>query len=150
MAISTSFIASGFFAGQGIQFITGVCASDAAPRVAAASGGAVSAQAQSSQTRDGGCGFGDAQPNNRAVEALLAPGVLCNGAGYNAETQFITGPCVGDADCAYGCCEFNSGKCAGAVIAQERDGECGFGDAQPNVNAAKKLVGHQRAVTFLY
>ena len=56
-------------------------------------------------------------------------------------TQFITGVCKGDADCASGCCGFTSGKCAGAIIAQERDGGCGFGDAQPNDNAARKLRG---------
>ncbi|EEB99700.1 hypothetical protein MPER_00572, partial [Moniliophthora perniciosa FA553] len=27
-------------------------------------------------------------------------------------TQFITGPCQSDADCASGCCGFNTGKCA--------------------------------------
>jgi hypothetical protein len=35
-------------------------------------------------------------------------------------TQFITGPCTSDADCASGCCGFKSGKCAGAIVAQER------------------------------
>lgn len=35
-------------------------------------------------------------------------------------TQFITGACTSDADCAAGCCGFNSGKCAGPVVAQER------------------------------
>ncbi|EON68131.1 hypothetical protein W97_07280 [Coniosporium apollinis CBS 100218] len=52
-------------------------------------------------------------------------------------TQFITGPCTSDANCASGCCGFNSGKCAGPIIAQERDGGCGFGDAQPNDIAAR-------------
>lgn len=32
-------------------------------------------------------------------------------------------------------------KCAGPVVAQERDGGCGFGDAQPNDRAAKALQG---------
>ena len=54
-------------------------------------------------------------------------------------SQFITGPCTSDADCASGCCGFNTGKCAGAIVAQERDGGCGFGDAQPNDTAAQKL-----------
>ncbi|KAL5344666.1 hypothetical protein ACLOAV_010358 [Pseudogymnoascus australis] len=45
-------------------------------------------------------------------------------------TQFITGPCTSDADCASGCCGFNTGKCAGPVIALERDGGCGFGGEQ--------------------
>ncbi|KAJ6617515.1 hypothetical protein B0H10DRAFT_1304976 [Mycena sp. CBHHK59/15] len=54
-------------------------------------------------------------------------------------TQFITGPCKSDADCASGCCGFRSGLCAGAIIALERDGGCGRGNAKPNDNAAKKL-----------
>ncbi|KAK7025476.1 hypothetical protein VNI00_016005 [Paramarasmius palmivorus] len=106
--------------------------------------------------RDGGCGFGDAQPNDNAArklrgEAPAAPGTpppANNGAGGAAAgsgkppgTQFITGPCANDGECASGCCGFNSGKCAGAIIAQERDGGCGFGDAQPNDNAARKLRG---------
>jgi hypothetical protein len=32
------------------------------------------------------------------------------------------------------------GKCAGPVVAQERDGGCGHGDATPNANAAKALA----------
>ncbi|KAI1785293.1 hypothetical protein LXA43DRAFT_900104 [Ganoderma leucocontextum] len=56
-------------------------------------------------------------------------------------SQFITGPCAGDVGCASGCCGFKSGRCAGAVIAQERDGGCGFGDAQPNDTVARKLRG---------
>ncbi|KAF1924341.1 uncharacterized protein M421DRAFT_280334 [Didymella exigua CBS 183.55] len=56
-------------------------------------------------------------------------------------TQFITGPCTSDADCASACCGFNSSKCAGPVVAQERDGGCGFGNAQPNNNAALALTG---------
>jgi hypothetical protein len=53
--------------------------------------------------------------------------------------QFITGVCKADVDCASGCCAFTTGKCAGAVIAQQRDGGCGFGDVSPNNVAAIKL-----------
>jgi hypothetical protein len=107
--------------------------------------------------RGEGCGFGDAQPNNNALAgangqangsappAPAAPAAPAPAASAPpakaAGTQFITGPCTSDADCAAGCCGFNSGKCAGAVVAQERDGGCGFGDAQPNDNAAKALQG---------
>lgn len=58
-----------------------------------------------------------------------------------AGTQFITGACSSDADCASGCCGFHSGKCAGAVIAQERDGGCGFGDPAPNNRATQAIQG---------
>uniref|UniRef100_A0A0W0FS04 Biotrophy-associated secreted protein 2 n=1 Tax=Moniliophthora roreri TaxID=221103 RepID=A0A0W0FS04_MONRR len=143
----------------GTQFITGPCQSDAD----CASGccgfntgkcaGAIVAL-----ERDGGCGFGDAQPNDNAArklrgEAPAAPGTpppANNGAGGAAAgsgkppgTQFITGPCANDGECASGCCGFNTGKCAGAIVALERDGGCGFGDAQPNDNAARKLRGRQ-------
>ncbi|KAF9254705.1 hypothetical protein L218DRAFT_913045 [Marasmius fiardii PR-910] len=57
-------------------------------------------------------------------------------------TQFITGPCNTDADCASGCCGVNSGKCAGAIIALTRDGGCGRGDAQSNSRAAGVLRGN--------
>ncbi|KAJ6488444.1 hypothetical protein DFH09DRAFT_379714 [Mycena vulgaris] len=56
-----------------------------------------------------------------------------------AGTQFVTGPCAADADCAEGCCAFTTGKCAGPVIALTRDGGCGFGTATPNANAAIAL-----------
>lgn len=137
----------------GTQFITGVCASDAD----CASGccgfntgkcaGAIVAQ-----ERDGGCGFGDATPNDRAAQALrgntgapapapAAPAPQTPAPARAPGTQFITGVCASDADCASGCCGFNSGKCAGAIIAQERDGGCGFGDATPNDRAAQALRG---------
>ena len=133
----------------GSQFITGPCSSDAD----CASGccgfrtgkcaGAVIAQ-----ERDGGCGFGDNVPNDNAAQLLTGGG---NGAAAPAPapakqqgTQFITGPCTSDQDCASDCCGFTTGKCAGPVIAQTRDGGCGFGDAQPNDRAAKAFLGTQR------
>ena len=155
--------------GAGQQFITGACSSDA--DCASACCGFRSgkcAGAIIAQERDGGCGFGDAQPNDTAAQALrggaaapavqaapaspapapaapAAPAANNNpaGSGNGAGTQFITGVCASDADCASGCCGFRSGKCAGAIIAQERDGGCGFGDAQPNDTAAQKLRGQK-------
>ncbi|PGH08227.1 hypothetical protein GX51_01381 [Blastomyces parvus] len=166
--------------GQGTQFITGPCSSDAD----CASGccgfnSGVCAGPVVAQERDGGCGFGDGQPNDNAAVAFRGQGAVNNGAqdgaGAGAGTggtgagsatpavatgaagqaqaspgsQFITGPCTSDADCASGCCGFNSGVCAGPVVAQERDGGCGFGDAQPNDNAAQALQGkRRRSVAF--
>ena len=127
------------------------------------------------QERDGGCGFGNAAPNADAAKALgsnvAAAGVAGSGNGgatvdtqqngaatvdtqqaatantgaQAAGTQFITGTCAKDADCASGCCGFKSGKCAGPVIAQERDGGSGFGDAVPNADAAKALGSQVKA-----
>ena len=118
--------------------------------------------------RGEGCGFGNAQPNNNALnggnkavgdtqpepqpqaptsgqtmvgeEAAPAP-APAPAAPQAKGTQFITGACTSDADCASACCGFKSGKCAGPVVAQERDGGCGFGDAQPNDDAARALQG---------
>ncbi|KAF2281057.1 uncharacterized protein EI97DRAFT_429140 [Westerdykella ornata] len=159
--------------GLGTQFITGVCTSDA--DCASGCCGFNSGKCAGpviAQERDGGCGFGDAQPNDRAAQQFrngqgAAPpasnnanlnmnangigngnnggnnGNGGNGAGNGAGTQFITGPCSSDADCASACCGFNSGKCAGPIVAQERDGGCGFGDAQPNDDAAQALRGQR-------
>ncbi|EXJ76945.1 hypothetical protein A1O3_10102 [Capronia epimyces CBS 606.96] len=177
--------------GAGKQFITGQCLSDAD----CASGccgfnTGLCAGAVIAQTRDGGCGFGNAQPNDNAAKTLTGGGggattsagtgtVTGSGSGSGsgngsgsaapspsttksssgavdsslagaanvgngAGKQFITGQCFSDADCASGCCGFNSGKCAGAIIAQTRDGGCGFGDAQPNDTAAQALTGGAR------
>ncbi|KAF8651165.1 hypothetical protein AX16_004843 [Volvariella volvacea WC 439] len=165
LAIKKTFVAvfllnlSLFVAGQGTQFITGPCNSDAD----CASGccgfntgkcaGPVIAQ-----ERDGGCGFGDPFPNDRAAQAFRAgqgapapapapPAAPARNASpaIAPGTQFITGVCSSDADCASGCCGFNTGKCAGAIVAQERDGGCGFGDPVPNDRAAQALRGGQAA-----
>ena len=153
---------------KGTQFITGNCTSDAdcADGCCGFNTG-LCAGPIVAQERDGGCGFGDAQPNDNAAVAIGFTGPAPTGSNANtanaavgqasttfatmvvssatagaaaaAGTQFITGPCTSDADCADSCCGFNSGKCAGPIIAQERDGGCGFGDAQPNSIAAQKL-----------
>ncbi|OAP55878.1 hypothetical protein AYL99_10030 [Fonsecaea erecta] len=154
--------------GQGTQFITGPCTSDAdcASSCCGFNSG-LCAGPVIAQTRDGGCGFGDAQPNDIAAQAFFssqsaaaagatspataapAPAATTaaasgsNNGNVGTGTQFITGPCTSDADCASGCCGFNTGLCAGAIVAQERDGGCGFGNAQPNDNAAQLLRGEQ-------
>jgi hypothetical protein len=71
--------------------------------------------------------------------------------------QFVTGVCAQDSDCQQGCCAFTTGKCAGpgseslppshhtpswrsySLVAQTRDGGCGFGTKAPNCNVAKAL-----------
>jgi hypothetical protein len=98
------------------------------------------------QESDGGCGFGDAQPNSNALQAagehVDAPAAAATtaasattAAALAKGTQFITGVCKSDADCASACCGFKNGKCAAPIVAKESDGGCGFGDAQPNNNA---------------
>lgn len=153
-------------AAPGTQFITGPCQSDSdcASDCCGFNSGKCAGPVIA-QERDGGCGFGDATPNNRAAQKIqgpnaeAAPGVPKSGSSSSGSsaanngssgaaatttakgTQFITGACTSDADCASGCCGFHSGKCAGPVIAQERDGGCGFGDPFPNNRAAQAIQG---------
>ncbi|KAF8534694.1 hypothetical protein BDD12DRAFT_809166 [Trichophaea hybrida] len=133
---------------QGTQFITGACTADT--DCASACCGFNSGKCAApivAQERDGGCGFGNATPNDPTGRGS-ANSKANNGDNGSKNTatptpgkQFITGKCTADADCASACCGFNSGKCAGPVIAQQRDGGCGFGNAQPNDDAAKRLSG---------
>lgn len=171
-------------AAAGTQFITGACTSDAdcASGCCGFTTGKCAGAVIALQ-RDGGCGFGDAQPNRNAAAAMGSQVQItpkdppAGGAADNASsgtatssdstadnssddssasstssaaaaagTQFITGACTSDADCASSCCGFKSGKCAGAIVAQERDGGCGFGDAQPNDTAAQALRGNRRSL----
>lgn len=150
----------------GTQFITGNCTTDTdcADSCCGFNTGKC-AGAIIAQQRDGGCGFGDAAPNDVAAVALGFTGAVGTGkaSGSTASAtiaaaastasaatgkQFITGVCKSDAECANGCCGFNSGKCAGAIVAQERDEGCGFGDKAPNDNAAKALTGGKRGVSY--
>jgi hypothetical protein len=154
-----------YVAAQGTQFITGTCASDA--ECASACCGFKTGKCAApfvANERGEGCGFGTAAPNNDALNGNKTPAAgQANGSAPAAEaaspapaasaapasdapqaapgSQFITGPCTKDADCSSKCCGFKSGKCAGPVVAQERDGGCGFGDAAPNDDAAKALAG---------
>ncbi|KAF2876385.1 hypothetical protein BDV95DRAFT_512539 [Massariosphaeria phaeospora] len=137
-----------YVAAQGTQFITGDCTADA--DCASACCGFDSGKCAAiipALERNEGCGFGEAAPNNGNGQPLAGAA-----AGAAAEvvdaaevadvapgTQFVTGECAADADCELGCCGFNTGLCAGPVIAQERDGGCGFGDAAPNDDAAQAL-----------
>ncbi|KAJ7271234.1 hypothetical protein C8J57DRAFT_1226806 [Mycena rebaudengoi] len=146
----------------GNQFTTGACAvdSDCAQGCCGFNTGKCAGPVIALE-RDGGCGFGSGVPNANAAKALgQFPGAVAafeakqggaapvqNGAAAAPApapaapkgTQFITGACATDADCAQGCCGFNTGKCAGPVIALERDGGCGFGSGKANANAAKAL-----------
>ncbi|KAJ7615495.1 hypothetical protein FB45DRAFT_935810 [Roridomyces roridus] len=54
-------------------------------------------------------------------------------------TQFITGPCTADADCASGCCNAKTALCAARLVALETVG-CGFGSPSAGAGAASPLV----------
>jgi hypothetical protein len=61
----------------------------------------------------------------------------------NPGGKFITSDCTSDLECTAGCCAFNTGKCAGPVIAQTRDGGCGRGNAVPNRDAADAFLSQR-------
>ena len=74
------------------------------------------------QENDGGCGYGDPEPNSLAAEAIRGSVEPGNGQG----ATYITAECMSDADCASKCCGKMSGKCAGHIYAMEKCGGCGF------------------------
>ncbi|TQS31647.1 hypothetical protein Golomagni_08064 [Golovinomyces magnicellulatus] len=139
--------------GQGLQFITGGCLSDAdcasgccaglASGEAVCSGPAVG-NAQGKQ----GCGFGGegagAGSPAGGEEAVAEPpaggagGAIDENAagsenvGQGDASQFITGQCLSDADCASGCCAGSEGSdtaaCSAVAVAEENGKTgCGFG-----------------------
>jgi hypothetical protein len=135
--------------GNGGQFITGACLSDAdcasACCAVLGAGGICSGPAVSFAQGKQGCGFGGGNAGNggnvqqpappappAAGNAGIdtgAPGSANVGTGQGL--QFITGQCFSDADCASGCC---AGKAAGggaacaarAVATENGRTGCGF------------------------
>jgi hypothetical protein len=123
-----------YAAAQGTQFITGVCASDA--ECASACCGFTSGKCAApfvANERGEGCGFGDAQPNNNALAASKGaqgqanasapaapatppPAAAAAAPAAKAGTQFITGACTSDTDCASACCGFKSGKVLPGIL----------------------------------
>ena len=140
--------------GQGLQFITGACLNNAdcgSGCCAGLNGGGIcSGPAVGDAQGKTGCGFG----GDGAVGAVPTPpagqeedvvdvgeGVGAGaGAGAGAEnvgtgngSQFITGQCFSDADCASACCAGSQGSANGAcsaVLVAEENGKTGCGFVQ--------------------
>lgn len=140
-------------AAQGKQFITGPCTSDADCQLGCcASDSGLCAARLVAIERGANCGFVPAGGvnNNQAVAPAPVAGPVTvkstEGAGnqivpvINPGGKFITSNCASDLECTAGCCAFRTGKCAGPVIAQERDGGCGFGNPTPNRDAADAFL----------
>ncbi|GJD00494.1 biotrophy-associated secreted protein 2 [Colletotrichum higginsianum] len=141
-------------AGNGLQFITGQCLSDAdcASGCCAGPKGACAARAVAEENGKSGCGFGGGaspatgSPGRPAVEDAApsappqaAPPVNGGSSGVNQgaagsqnvgkgnRQQFITGQCLSDADCASGCCAGPKGACSAVAVANENGKTgCGF------------------------
>lgn len=139
--------------GQGLQFITGACLSNAdcgSGCCAGLNGGGIcSGPAVGNAQGKTGCGFGgdggqapppaaDLEEENAGAGGE-APAGVDNGAagaenvGTGNGSQFITGQCFSDADCASGCCAGRQGSTTGAcsaVLVAEADGKTGCGFVQ--------------------
>ncbi|WYZ46065.1 hypothetical protein EsH8_IX_000290 [Colletotrichum jinshuiense] len=143
-------------AGNGQQFITGQCLSDAdcASGCCAGPKGACAARAVAEENGKSGCGFGGAGsttgPSGGSTVETAAPAAPSapaqaappadagsSGAGQGAPgsqnvgkgngQQFITGQCLSDADCASGCCAGPKGACSAKAVANENGKTgCGF------------------------
>ncbi|CAJ2506547.1 Uu.00g006770.m01.CDS01 [Anthostomella pinea] len=126
--------------GKAQQFIGGAClgAADCASTCCAflSDGGICSGLGASTQAGKKGCGFeqGGAAPpaTSTTAPAGSATGVPASGAinpneagsqnvGLGNGSQFITGQCLSDADCASACCAIGKGQCAAKAVAT-----CGF------------------------
>jgi hypothetical protein len=112
-------------AGAGTQFITGPCTSDADCASGCCSIDTEACAARLVAEEGSGCGFGGAGAGNNAGND--AADEAADGTGSGDGTQFITGPCFGDADCASGCCSVDTEACAARLVAEEGSG-CGFGN----------------------
>ncbi|KAI0599240.1 hypothetical protein F4775DRAFT_132222 [Biscogniauxia sp. FL1348] len=126
--------------GAGQQFIGGACLSgaDCASTCCATLSGAgicsgLGAQFQAGKT---GCGFGGdavaaapaATTATTAAAAQATGGGVVNPSAAGSQnvgkadgSQFITGQCLSDADCASACCSVANGQCASPAVAT-----CGF------------------------
>ncbi|KAK1981696.1 hypothetical protein LZ30DRAFT_781860 [Colletotrichum cereale] len=138
-------------AGNGQQFITGQCSSDAdcASGCCAGPKGACAARAVAEENGKSGCGFtgaagssgGGAAAEDAAPSAppQTAPSAGGGSSGANQGAagsrnvgtgngkQFITGQCLSDADCASGCCAGPKGACSAVAVANANGKTgCGF------------------------
>ncbi|KAH9231380.1 hypothetical protein K456DRAFT_38962 [Colletotrichum gloeosporioides 23] len=134
--------------GNGQQFITGQCLTDADCASACCAGlngkGTCSAVAVANANGKTGCGFGGAAAgagSGTGAEAAApsAPAQAAPAAGGDTGAagsqnvgkgngqQFITGQCLSDADCASGCCAGPKGACSARAVAEEQGKTgCGF------------------------
>jgi hypothetical protein len=132
--------------GQGGQFITGQCLSDAdcGSGCCAFPTGICSGVGAAFQQGKQGCGFGSGAAPQAPAGAAPAPpaadpaqpGAFNGGppfdpsgdknVGNGSGQQFIGGQCLNNADCASGCCAGPSGICSG-VGASTQNGKTGCG-----------------------
>lgn len=72
-------------------------------------------------------GTAAAAATNGTATAAAADQAGSQNVGKGDGSQFITGQCVADADCASGCCAKPKGVCSAPAVANEQGKEgCGF------------------------
>ncbi|OHE92602.1 biotrophy-associated secreted protein 2 [Colletotrichum orchidophilum] len=139
-------------AGNGQQFITGQCLSDADCASGCCNGpkGACAARAVATENGKAGCGFTGTGTGSAAEGAAPPQAAPSAGAGAGAGAgsaagagtagapgsqnvgkgngqQFITGQCLSNADCASGCCAGPKGVCSAVAVANANGKTgCGF------------------------
>lgn len=134
----------------GTQFITGNCASDTdcASTCCDAKTGLCAAKLVAQE--DGhGCGFSSGATAPVASSVAPVAASVAASAPAAAGTQFITGTCTADADCASTCCDAVTGLCAAKLVAQEDGHGCGFnsGAAAPVASSAAAPAAASVAVS---
>ncbi|KAF7319232.1 hypothetical protein HMN09_00260600 [Mycena chlorophos] len=128
--------------GAGKQFIGGQCLSAADCNSGCCAGpsgicSGVGAQTQAGKT---GCGFVSGSSSSAPAAPACCPPAAAAPAAVSTGTQFITGACTSDTDCASGCCGATSGKCAARAVAEGPGGGggCGFGQANAGQPGARR------------
>lgn len=82
-------------------------------------------------------GTAGATATNGTTGAAAADQAGSQNVGKGDGSQFITGQCVADADCASGCCAKPKGVCSARLVADEQGKEgCGFTGGGAGAGAA--------------
>lgn len=126
----------------GTQFITGNCASDADCESTCCDPvkGLCAAFDVAQEDGDGCTGdSGATAPVASSAAAVVAATTATASAAASTGTQFITGTCGSDSDCASGCCDAVTGLCAATLVAEQDGHGCGF-DGTPQASSAAATV----------
>jgi len=142
----------------GTQFITGNCSSDGDcestccdPVKGTCAAKLVAQEDGDNCTGDGGAATAPVASSAAVVSSaaiVVASATGTSSAAASTGTQFITGPCGGDGDCASGCCDAVKGLCAARLVAEQDGDGCGFdGSAAAPVasSAAASVAGTSAA-----
>lgn len=117
----------------GTQFITGNCDSDADcestccdPVKGLCAARLVAQEDGDNCTGDSGAASAPVASVAASTAAAVVASTATASAAASTGTQFITGPCGGDSDCASGCCDAVKGLCAARLVAEQDGDGCGF------------------------